>query len=215
VHLGLASLAHRASDLVEARRRLDLAADVPKAEIAARLEHALLSARIASDEGRRDDEIEATATAMRLVELDGLSDVDRLCYRARIADQRAYRVSKSWRADPSVLVAARALYEELPERDMPPFVGFRRALGVAWCVWRSGDPAGAMEHARQAYDHAGDGGFVRLRVMALNLMAGIADEGADDPLRARARALAEGLEDIELRARVRPHHLGSVTPSTP
>jgi hypothetical protein len=215
VHLGLASLAHRDRDLDEAKRRLSLAADVRKPEAAAQLEHALLTARIASDERRHDVEAEAVLRAESLLAHDGLTRTDRLCFQARIADQRAYRVSRNWRSDSSMLAKALALYEAIPSEDVPPFVAFRREIGIAWCLWRQGDPVTAMDRARRAHDHAGDGGFVRLRVMALNLMAGIANEGADGPLRARAGALAEALEDVELRARLRPHHRGSVAPSTP
>lgn len=215
VHLGLASLAHRDRDLVEANRRLSLAADVRKPEAAAQLEHALLTARIASDEGRPDDEAEAVRRAESLQAHDGLTRMDRLCYQARIADQRAYRVSRRWRSDPSALAEALALYEGIPFEDVPPFVAFRREVGIAWCLWRQGDPDTALDRARRAHDHAGDGGFVRLRVMALNLMAGIGNEATNGPLRTRARALAEALEDVDLRVRLRPHHLGSDAPSTP
>lgn len=215
VHIGLASLAHRDGNTAEAKRCLSLAADVRRPEAAAQLEHALLTARIASDESRHDDETDAVNRAEPLLAHAGITLTDRLCFQARIADQRAYRVSRHWRSDLSTLAEALTLYEAIPFEDVPPFVAFRRELGIAWCLWRQDDSSAGMEHARRAYDHAGDGGFVRLRVMALNLMAGIANEGPDGPLRARARTLAEALEDVELGARVRRHHLSSVTPSTP
>ncbi len=216
VHLGLASLAHRDRDLPEAKRRLSLAADVRKPEPATQLEHALLTARIASDEHRREDEAAAVRQAEALIQNDGLTRSDRLCFLARIADQRAYRVSRTWRSDPSVLTHALALYEAIPFEDVPPFVSFRRELGIGWCLWRQGDAATAMDHARRAHDHAGDGGFVRLRVMALNLMAGIADERSDEgAFRARARVLAQGLDDADLSARLRVHRTGMDVASTP
>lgn len=155
------------------------------------------------------------AAAVRLVTHDDLTRVDRLCYRARIADQHAYRVRAPWRTNPSVIEEALAIYEGLPKDDVPPFVGFRREIGIAWCVWRLGTPDLAMVHAQRAYDHAGDGGFVRLRIMALNLMAWITDERADGPLRGRAAALARDLEDVDLERRSSAHRLGTATPSTP
>lgn len=215
VHLGLASLAHRSGDLNEAKRRLALAEDVPKPDLAARLEYALLAARIASDEGRLEDEERAVANASQLVAREGLTRVDRLCYQARIADQHAYRVRAPWRTNPSVIEEALAIYEGLPKDDVPPFVGFRREIGIAWCVWRLGTPDLAMAHAQRAYDHAGDGGFVRLRIMALNLMAWITDEHPDGPLRSRAATLARDLEDVDLERRSTAHRAGNATPSTP
>jgi len=55
--------------------------------------------------------------------------------------------------------------------------------------------------AREASQHAGDGGHMRMRAMALNMLARIVggEEGAD--AKRRAMAIANELEDEVLRLR--------------
>jgi len=117
-----------------------------------------------------------------------LSGDARVCYRARLLDQRAYRAARGWRAEPARLAAARALIEAIPVGG-PPFAVFRRSHSLAWCLWRQGDPA-ALASARAAVTAAGDGGYLRFRRMGLELLARIAE--GEEAARARARAAAIG-----------------------
>jgi hypothetical protein len=83
-----------------------------------------------------------------------------------------------------------------------PFVAFRKYAGLAYCSWQLGDVEAGVRWARQAAEQAGDGGFVRFRIMALNLLTRMlpADEAA--AVNARAERLSRQLEDEELRRRV-------------
>lgn len=123
---------------------------------------------------------------------------DHACMVARIADHRAFHLNIARRPDPH---AALALYEALPEVG-PAFAVFRRASGVAWSSFKLGDHTRALASARLAEEAAGDGGFMRLRAMALNLLVRLlpGEEGARHA--ARARAIAAHLDDEELRVRV-------------
>jgi hypothetical protein len=218
VHLGLASVAHRDRDLPAARRRLELAGEVRRPDPTARMEHALLAARLASDEGDYDEEERALAVARDRLDQSELTEHDRLCYQARLMDQLAYRASRGWREDGQRLAAALRRYESIADgAEVPPFVGFRRALGLAWCHWRMGERELATGLCATAARHAGDGGLVRFRVMALNLHARIeGDTPAGQVLLSRARRLAAMLDDADLRSRLpAPGQSGSSTAMVP
>ncbi len=218
VHLGLASVAHRDRDLSEAKRRLALAGDVRKPDPTARMEHALLAARLASDDGDLRAEGRALDDAEAHLNQGGLPEPDRACYHARLMDQRAYRASRGWREDPRRLTEALAHYESIDDgHEAPPFVVFRRALGRAWCHWRMGDDPLAGELCAVAARYAGDGGLVRCRVMALNLHARIeGDTATGRELLARARRLTAMVDDADLRSRLPPvDQSGSSTAMVP
>ena len=212
VHIGFASLAHRDRDLGQAEQRLGLARLARGADVAAQLEVALFGARLASDCGMAADESARVREARDLLagtragpDGGGLSDLDKACYFARIQDQEAYRVSRAWRVEPACLGQALAMYEAIPMAG-PPFAGFRREHGRAWCHWRLGNGELARRLARTAVDHAGDGGLVRLRVQALKLLANIHGPG-DEARRIldRASGLAEALRDEDLLSGLRKH----------
>lgn len=188
IHLGLASVAHRVQDAEQLEHRLGLAGRLlGRAGVRARLEHALFQARLAEDP---EDGLAAAAKLLA----DVADRDDRLCYLARVADQRAYRAAREGpRA--SRITRSEALYAEIPEVG-PPFVRFRRAHGLAWCAWRQGAHADARHHVAQAEEAAGDGGLLRFRVMALLLAAHIGDPRAAG----RALAIAEALGDQALIA---------------
>jgi hypothetical protein len=116
-------------------------------------------------------------------------------------DQRAYQKNNPPGGEAPDLRGALALYEALPREDIHPFVSYRRDAGLAYGRYKLGDRAAAVELAEAAIGHAGDGGYIRLRAMALNLLARIL---GDDGARARARALAiaKRLEDEELLGRI-------------
>ena len=86
------------------------------------------------------------------------------------------------------------------QKNNPP-VGERPDIR-AYGRYKLGDRAAAVELAEAAIRHAGDGGYIRLRAMALNLLARIlgAEEGA--AARGRALAIAKRLEDEELLGRI-------------
>ena len=213
IHLALASLAHRDGDLPLTRRRADLARlALPGAPPEARIEWLLLRARLCADAGDCADAAAALDQAGALLDAapDTADTDDRACYRARLLDQRAWLCSRRWREDPGVLSEAAALYAAIPDPDapgaptLPPFTGFRRAHGLAWCRWRMGGPGchtAALDLARAAARHAGDGGLLRLRCMSLRLQAHITQDAGQDaaPLWRRVAQIAERLGDIGLR----------------
>ena len=119
---------------------------------------------------------------------------DAACFRARLADQRAYQLSKA-----GDHAGALAIYAALPDADVHPFASYRRDAGLAYGSHRVGKADAAVMLAKRAIDHAGDGGYTRLRAMGLIMLARITGEA--EPL-SRARAIAVRLADAELLARV-------------
>lgn len=79
---------------------------------------------------------------------------------------------------------------------------YRREAGLAYGKHALGDREAALRHAQAAIRHAGDGGFVRLRVMGLLLEARILGSEGKQSLE-RAHAIALRLGDEELLSRVR------------
>ncbi len=199
VHVGLASVHHRRRELDLMRERLAAARALDAGPLAA-MESALLAARVASDEGDPDQ------AASLMDEVAGqLEDAPaHLPYLARLQGQRAFQLTRA-SDEPGRYAAARALFEAIPAASGVPFVDYRRTAGLAYCTWKEGDAEGAAKLARAALDHAGDGGFVRFRVMALNLLARIVGGGEARALRRRAERLARSIEDAHLTevARIR------------
>jgi hypothetical protein len=126
-----------------------------------------------------------------------MSADDRACYRARCVDHHGWHANVV-RKDHA---AARALYEALPE-DGPPFARVRRDNGLGWSLLRLGDREGARACAVRAVEAAGDGGSLRLRVMALGLLAATLEGAAAEAARRRATEIAERLDDEALRVRI-------------
>jgi hypothetical protein len=178
LELGLATCALRQADLGGAEWHLAAAARVPSASVEARLELGLVRAFVDSKRGREPD-LEVLEPLVREARDAALT--------ARWLDQRAYQ-SKS---------DARKLYEQIPEDG--PFAACKRHTGLAYACWKEGDLARARAHAERAVTEAGDGGYTRLRITALGLLANIL--GSDD-VRARAVRAARHLQDPELEARV-------------
>ena len=203
VDLGMASVGMRGGDRAMVDARVASAGRrAPRAGMAAVLEHTLLVARIASDDGDQEVVREALDTARQGLD-DGaeLSAADHACYLARLLDAEAYRALHPTEGEASV-EEGEQLYRAIPEGTDLPFVDFRRDVGLAYCALRRGARREALELALSAADHAGDGGLVRLRVMALNLARRAADEPEASVLHARAERLARQLEDEDLLARV-------------
>ncbi|HEY0136872.1 MAG TPA: hypothetical protein VGB85_22475, partial [Nannocystis sp.] len=98
----------------------------------------------------------------------------------------------------------------LPGGEVHPFVGYRRDAGLAYGHFKLGERAAALAYAQSALEHAGDGGYVRLRAMGLGLLARILGEQAGAAARARALGIARRLEDEELLGRIEARHAPEV-----
>lgn len=191
IHLGLASVALHRRELDTAGERLRR---VDTDVVAAQLEAALLHARLAMDAGRpAEAEPVLDGVAAGLERLPAGHERD--CYQARWADQRAYHLIHA--GPPPRLREAARLYRSINARSPSAFALFRRDHGLAYCHWRLGDRDRAVRHARAAVDHAGDAGHLRLRVLALQLLAHI-EPGEAATLRRRAGSIITELEQTDL-----------------
>lgn len=204
IHVGMASVLFRMQADDDALRRLTMAErGAEQAGLACRMEVALLRAKLLTDEGRRRDaavlfdEVEG-----RLVS-DELAVEDRRSYHARLVGQRAYHLTRPASGEAEDLRGALALFESIPDEPFLPFVAFRKCNGLAYCHWKLGDATAGQYWARLAEQHAGDGGFVRFRVMALNLLGRMLPDAERVPVQARAERLAALLEDEDLLRRLR------------
>lgn len=172
IHLGLASLAHHAGMPEDVAGRMELARlGLGRAGPAAGIEHGLFAARLASDAGGSPTGALEEVHRLTLALHEG---PDRSCYLARVLDQQAYDVSRGARDEG--LRAALTLRRSIPEQG-PAFVRFRRAFGLAWTMWKLGDP-GANAQGALALEISGDAGLLRLRAGALGLMAKLEPEAA-------------------------------------
>jgi hypothetical protein len=185
--LGFASVALRRRDWDGAAACLARASASPGRDAAAELELLFAGAYLRSKRGEPDGLEQADA--MLAGELDA---GDRVCFFARLVDHRGYRLNRG-----GAHGEALALYRTIPD-EPHPFAAYRKAAGVAYGLWKTGDRDGALASARAACDRAGDGGYVRLRAMGLLLAWKIA---GDEDARARAEAIARRLGDDELLAR--------------
>lgn len=161
----------------------------------ARVEALLIAAFLASRNGEPVTPV--LDEAERLLATAALAADDAACFAARLADQRAFQLNRAGEHD-----AARAVYAALPAEDVHPFASYRRDAGLAFACLRAGRREEALRLALQACEHAGDGGYTRLRAMGLLLVATILGEPDGAAARARARAIGVRLGDAELLARV-------------
>jgi hypothetical protein len=193
--LGIASLALREARHAAAIAHLDHARnDLAGAPAAAQVEALLQRAYVAS---REDPNVVPPLLTRAAPLVDNVSDPDdRSCLHARLTDHRAYELN---RADDHV--AAEELYRALADVGAPSFTRARRASGLAYARWKRGE-ADAASYATAAIEHAGDGGHVRARAMALRLYARIT---GDRDAEARALAMAKHLEDETLLVRFGHH----------
>jgi len=200
--LAFATCALRAEDRASASTHLSRIRPVlAKAPPEARVEFVLTEAFIASRESP------AVVKAM-LAEAEPLLQMpmktqEHACLFARWIDQRAYehnraRMGPDKRPDPA---GAEALYRLIPTEGAPAFALCRRANGLAFARWKQGFPEEAADLAREACKHAGDGGHLRMRAMALNMLARIVGGAEGESARARALVIAGDLEDEALRLR--------------
>jgi hypothetical protein len=158
----------------------------------ARIERLLGLAWLAS---RRAPEAVPGLLADARAALDLVTDVtQRANYFARIVDHHAYEATHGRGPEPGPEAGER-WFRTIPD-DGPPFALARRANGLAWCAWKQGRVEEGAAYAEQAARHAGDGGHVRLRAMALSMLARIDPRRVD--ARARAITIAHALDDALL-----------------
>ncbi len=126
---------------------------------------------------------------------------DKACLHARWIDQLAYERNKGRDGRAPDLAGSEALYRTIDVDSAPSFARCRRASGLAYARWKQGHRDEGAALAREACRHAGDGGHIRLRAMALSMVARIVGgpEGAE--AHSRALAIATDLEDEALRLR--------------
>jgi hypothetical protein len=204
-HVGLASVHLRRREDADARIRLERAREAaPRAGGAAIAEVALLDAYVATNDGDRargEAYLDAAERAFTGPAAAGVEPDDRACLQARLLGQRAYHLTSPPPGATADVAGAQRLFEQITDGLELPFVAFRRDNGLAYCAWKQGDTAAGLALARRAADHAGDGGFVRFRVLALNLIARMTPD-ADEArtVRDRAARLARSIEDEELLA---------------
>lgn len=193
IALGHGSLAIRARQHAAALAHLDRARhDLAGAPTAARLEALLARAYLVSREAVADVPPLLAAAAALLSAVD--DPHDRACLHARWIDHTAYELNRA-----GDHAAAEARYRTIDDAA-PSFALARRESGLAYARWKLGAIDDAATHARRAADHAGDGGHVRARAMALGLLARIVD---DPDAHARAVAISRQLEDDTMLARLR------------
>ena len=160
-----------------------------------RAEVALGLAHVASRAAPRVVPATLAEVAPLLAQVDS-DDAD--CLRAREVGQRAHALNHA-----GAIADALELHAALPDlATTAAFARSRRANGLAYGLHRQGQRATALVHARAAATFAGDAGHVRLRAMALLMIARVA--GSSDEGRAahgRASAIAAALDDDVLRRR--------------
>lgn len=225
VHLGFVTCALRTRRLDDAalhaaRVREALAGLDPSYDVA-RIELALVDGFVASRTAQSSDDASRAGAAIetddpnragarsaavdacldratQLLASATLDGGDRACFAARLADQRAYQLNRA-----GDHAAALAIYQALPVEDSHPFASYRRDSGLAYGLHKLGRTDEALALARRAIQHAGDGGYTRLRVMGLLMLARIAGRDSEAGVDAlgRARSIATRLGDDELLER--------------
>lgn len=204
IHLGIAAALIRREDHAGAEERLRRAqAGATAAGVACRLEVELLLAKLDTDRGDRAEAERRFDVAEGLLPEPTLRPEDRRAYHARLVGQRAYHLTRPAPGGSVDLQGALHLFESIDDEPFLPFVAFRKHNGLAYCRWQRGEVDAGVTHARLAEQHAGDGGLVRFRIMALNLLARMLPEAEGRRVRARAERLAQLLEDEDLLRRVR------------
>jgi tetratricopeptide (TPR) repeat protein len=174
-------------------------ASFAKAPPEARAEVLLIEAYLASR-----DEVHAVPAMLTQVQQflsEPMPKHDQACLYARWIDQQAYEKNRSAPGKTPDHAAAEALYRSIEAKDAPAFTLCRRANGLAYALWKQGLSEEAAACARRAVEHAGDGGHLRLRAMALNMLARIVSGPEAEEARERAATIAASLDDEALQMR--------------
>lgn len=186
------ALRERAGD--EARGHLITASTIAAGDPAAQIEVALGLSVLASKQ-RPAEAAEALREVPGWLAQTRGEDAD--CLRARYVGQVSHALNHAGKID-----EAEALHRGLPDLSTThAFARSRRANGIAYGRFRHGDAAEALRYARLAARYAGDAGHVRLRAMALLMVARVADGAEAEEARGRARAIGAALADAVLIAR--------------
>lgn len=200
--VGIASAHHSRLDHAQCAHWLAKAEQHARAAgAAAEIEVALLRASEDFQEGRRDAAYALHDAIERMLRTVTLSTDDVAAYRARLEDLRAMRWVRPPPGEAPDYARARDHYAAIPDSDAP-FVAFRKHVGLAFCAWKLNDPTTASRLAQLAIDAAGDGGLVRMRVMALNMLSRIVEGDEAARVHARAHRMAASLEDEDLLRKV-------------
>ncbi len=149
---------------------------------------------------------EVTRVPALLAEVEPLLALDMpaedcACLHARWTDQLAYERNKGRGGQAPDHAGAEALYRAIVVAGAPTFALCRRANGLAYARWKQGHRDEGVALAREACRHAGDGGHLRLRAMALSMLGRILGGAPGAEARQRAIAIAAGLDDEALRLR--------------
>jgi tetratricopeptide (TPR) repeat protein len=186
--LGQATCALRRQDRARADPHLARARSLTRgAPPDARAELLLVEAFVASDT--------ALLAPLPALLAEPMDPADRACLHARHVDQLAY--GHNQRGD---YEESERLYRSIPDAA-PPFALSRRANGLAYLRHRQGKREEAARLATEAASHAGDGGHLRIRGMALSMLARVLGSPGGDEPRRRALAIARSLDDESLRLR--------------
>jgi len=173
-----------------------------RAGAAAEIEVSLSRAQLETDAGDHAAAQARMQEIARRLQAEALQPADDRAYRARLQHLRALHHTRPLAGQAPDLRQAQALYESIDEDPYVPFVSSRKAAGLAYCAWQLGDLAEAVRLAERAVEHAGDGGLVRMRVMALNMLSRTLHGARATSVNERAQRMAMLLEDEELRDRV-------------
>lgn len=133
-------------------------------------------------------------------ETQTMSPSDRACLFARLIDQRAYPLNRPRPGDAPDHAQAYAQYARIPEAG-PLFARCRRENGMGWSRLSMGDKGAGRAHGLKSVELAGDAGSLRMRAMALNLVAAASEGAAAQAAKTRAQAIARRLEDEVLMVR--------------
>ncbi len=203
IHIGIA-LAHLSRlDRGACEESLQLAERLAaNAGAAARIEISLLRAQLETDAGDTTSARRRYAAIHDELTIAALPAADDRAYRARLQYQRALHHTRPLHGEPLDVLQAKALYEAIVEEPYIPFVSFRKSVGLAYCAWQLGQLDEAARLAALAAQHAGDGGLIRMRVMALNMLSRVVTGEHAVTVNERARRMATLLEDEELLRRV-------------
>ena len=201
IELGIAMAHHSRADVDACQAWLARAErHVAAAGVTAEIELHLVRGELATLRGDHAALAHHLALVDERLATTQLPDTDVLPYRARLEALRAARFTRPPAGEAVDLERARACYAAIPDAAIP-FVAFRRYLELAYCAWQLGETGEAEQLARRAIDEAGDGGLVRMRVMALNLLSRIVPPAEAPPLVERMQRLASALEDEALLRR--------------
>lgn len=213
IHLGIASAHGSRLDIAACELWLSRAErHVAAAGATAEIELALLRAELeTSRDAHAAAEVHERAARERLGTAV-LAAADELPYRARLAAVAAARFTRPPGGALPDLHRARACFAEIPDAPIP-FVAFRKCVGLAYCAWKLGELDEAARLVERAVEEAGDGGLVRMRVMALNMLSRILTGARAAAVNERARRMATALEDEDLLRRVR--YCEPVAPAPP